>query len=464
MRQRTFEPTSTAWGSLLYHMLVGRPPFELSETGIAALLYKHVQEPPPPPRLFNPSVSADVEQVILHALEKEPAQRFQTIDEMMRALNLSLGRKTNIRSLISLNTPRRLKQLPHYGSVTLRRAAIAVGLMLALTILALVVVNSRSVPADVPVRMTAGAAGTLADVTPDSSEIAAAQARLVSQGFIAYLACTLDNVTQATRAREMGDMATSFGMAYHVYNANNDANTQILQIDQARAEGARAVILCPLDPDLLDESINTLRANNIPLVYTTVFDHPYGVKLDSSSYDIGLIVGRLAGQTFQAERTDTPMVAMLTREGLPASDSRAEGMAAGFREILPRATFLGRFPGFSEEDGYETVHTLIENGMSFNVILALNDVSAYGAIQALQDANFDPSSVIIVSANGESYAQQLIRDGQFLRGTVAINREEASQIAVDAIVKLLAGSEVPETVSYPPGEIFTRDVLLARGG
>ena len=72
--------------------------------------------------------------------------------------------------------------------------------------------------------------------------------------------------------------------------------------------------------------------------------------------------------------------------------------------------------------------------------------------------------MIIVSANGESYAQELIRDGQFLRGTVALNREESSQIAVDAIVKMLAGSQVPETISYPPGDILTREVLQARDG
>ena len=44
-------------GILLYHMLVGRPPFELADSGIAALLYKHVEEPPPPPHLLNPAVT-----------------------------------------------------------------------------------------------------------------------------------------------------------------------------------------------------------------------------------------------------------------------------------------------------------------------------------------------------------------------------------------------------------------------
>ena len=56
-------------------------------------------------------------------------------------------------------------------------------------------------------------------------------------GFIAFLACTLENVTQATRAREMGDMAAAFGLKYKVYNAENDANTQITQFEQARLEG-----------------------------------------------------------------------------------------------------------------------------------------------------------------------------------------------------------------------------------
>ena len=93
----------------------------------------------------------------------------------------------------------------------------------------------------------------------------------------------------------------------------------------------------------------------------------------------------------------------------------------------------------------------------------MTDAGAYGAIDAMQEAGFDPNSVIVVSANGEAYAQELIRDGTFLRGTVAINREQSSQLAVDATIKMLAGAEVPEFLSYPPGDVLTRDVLMALG-
>ena len=74
-------------------------------------------------------------------------------------------------------------------------------------------------PFDPPVQILAGARGTLDDVTPDDAEIAAAQARLGDTGFIAYLACSMDNVSQATRAREMGDMAAAFNLSYQYYNA-----------------------------------------------------------------------------------------------------------------------------------------------------------------------------------------------------------------------------------------------------
>ncbi|HVU10776.1 MAG TPA: serine/threonine-protein kinase, partial [Phototrophicaceae bacterium] len=119
-------------GILLYHMFVGRPPFELSETGIAALLYKHVEEPPPPPRLFNPEVTPQVEAVILRALDKDPTLRYQSAEAMVNELNAALGRKTRDRSFITLRTPERLRKMRRNRAVLLRRVIFAVILMILL--------------------------------------------------------------------------------------------------------------------------------------------------------------------------------------------------------------------------------------------------------------------------------------------------------------------------------------------
>ena len=47
-----------------------------------AVAYKHVREEPMPPSQRNPDVPADLEQIILTALAKDPDHRYQTADDM----------------------------------------------------------------------------------------------------------------------------------------------------------------------------------------------------------------------------------------------------------------------------------------------------------------------------------------------------------------------------------------------
>src|SRR5262249_4230962 len=157
----------------------------------------------------------------------------------------------------------------------------AVMLLLALSATAIYVFQTHY--AEKPVQIISGERGVLADVTPDDSEISAAKARLGDSGLIAYYACTLDSVTQAQRAREMSDMAASLGLAYKVYNANNDATLQAAQLKSAKSDGVTAVILCPLDITMLGDSINALKTANIPLAYLSLVDDSYyGVKEDNN--------------------------------------------------------------------------------------------------------------------------------------------------------------------------------------
>ena len=70
-------------GVVLYEMATGRPPY-VAETP-PAIFVKHLHDPLPPPRTFNPNLPASVERVILKALTKDPAQRYATAGELANA-------------------------------------------------------------------------------------------------------------------------------------------------------------------------------------------------------------------------------------------------------------------------------------------------------------------------------------------------------------------------------------------
>ncbi len=73
-----------ALGIILYEMATGKVPFE-AETPLAVLM-KHASAPLPLPRQVRPDLPESVERVILKALSKSPADRFQRVEDMLAAL------------------------------------------------------------------------------------------------------------------------------------------------------------------------------------------------------------------------------------------------------------------------------------------------------------------------------------------------------------------------------------------
>lgn len=74
-----------ALGCVLYTMLCGRPPFVGSR--IARVISSHLSSVPLAPRVLRPSVPAELERIVLRLLAKQPADRYQSGDELAAALS-----------------------------------------------------------------------------------------------------------------------------------------------------------------------------------------------------------------------------------------------------------------------------------------------------------------------------------------------------------------------------------------
>ncbi len=71
-------------GVILYELLTGRVPFD-GESAVTIAL-KHVSEAPVPPRALNPNIPPELEQTVLWALNKDPADRPQDADQFINVL------------------------------------------------------------------------------------------------------------------------------------------------------------------------------------------------------------------------------------------------------------------------------------------------------------------------------------------------------------------------------------------
>jgi eukaryotic-like serine/threonine-protein kinase len=67
-------------GCLLYELLVGRPPF-VGDSPVS-VAYQHVREAPVPPSQLDPEITPEIDAVVMKALAKDAAERYQTAKDM----------------------------------------------------------------------------------------------------------------------------------------------------------------------------------------------------------------------------------------------------------------------------------------------------------------------------------------------------------------------------------------------
>jgi serine/threonine protein kinase len=108
-------------GVVLYEMATGRPPY-VAETP-PAIFVKHLHDPLLPPRALNPDISESLELVIFKALTKNPDNRFENAENMVRAIQAAIPElrvgETIIEAIdYDLTMIERSAAEPQFGDVT----------------------------------------------------------------------------------------------------------------------------------------------------------------------------------------------------------------------------------------------------------------------------------------------------------------------------------------------------------
>lgn len=454
-------------GMVLYNMLVGESPYDLPSSDVISLIYHQLERDPRPPRDLNPELPSAVERVILRALRKDPEQRYSDIRQMAHELDQALGREavTPRSGIYSNFVPEPITETLPIQKLRRTRnnrwiAGITLLSLLILAVAALVVISLRQAPLPEP-HVLFGEVGSIEDMEPTEAEVAAAQQVInTDDGFIAYITCNQTSEYHAIQARELRDLAQSYGLPYRVYDSDTDPYRQLTLIENARTDGAKALILCPLDAVLLEEALTSVQKARIPLVmFSSNLPGYGGVLIVGNEYLLGRAPGELAGQIIRDEMRGRAEVVILGYPELPSLVQRAEGLEDGVLHYAPSAHIVGHYLGATRENGRASIARLLRDNVTVDVIASINDAGSLGAIEALETASIGPDEVVIVSVDAEQPVRNYIERGYYIRGSVEAGRGPASRAAIYAAIKLLAGTPIPEEITVPPGDLVTTESL-----
>ncbi len=217
------------------------------------------------------------------------------------------------------------------------------------------------------------------------------------------------------RLDEEGRLKKTFGGAVSLRSDGNQASKvasfdQPTKLQNTLAERVDVIVMPVINPrfDSLLPSRNSKRhvpviAESQPAEYATTT-----VMVDNyqAGFELGIQVGILAIKKFlgKVELLDLTYHQLNTLQ-------RSQGFLAGLQEKLPEAHLaLSLNAQARTETAYQLTRDALSVNPNINVVFAINDSTAWGAVQACQDLRIDPERMIVVTfgLEGPTLRQSLL--------------------------------------------------------
>ena len=238
-------------------------------------------------------------------------------------------------------------------------------------------------------------------------------------------------VSEAAEAK-----AEELGIDLTILSADQDAATQISQIEQCVSEGFDAILFEPVDPDgLVDAAKNAADAGVIMINVISACTDWQNNGISAVSYGDNITAGEVEMQNVADLLNGEGNIAILTG---PSGDSGGLQRMEGYENILAKYPNIKQVvsPADCQWDTAQAQAT-VESWLSaydLDAIVCQNDGMAVGAGNA---AGAD-SGIIITGVDGTPDGFEAIKDGR-ITGTVSQNGGAMAENALVAAVTLLDG-------------------------
>ena len=253
-------------------------------------------------------------------------------------------------------------------------------------------------------------------------------------------------------------MGESYGMVVTELNSDYKPEKELANVQDLIAKGVEAIAVITAGAAGSAASIQAAGEAGVPIFFIAGKPElPAGFDLTGHVTDNFVIMGYSLGQWVTEnlpKETKSVQIPGFLGQG------PAEGQIVGWNLALEEAgweeSFMTKSSEWQRTLAIPITQDLIASGREFQLLAACNEETAFGVIQAFEEANV--TDKIMVSYNGKEEGWELLKNGKML-ATSPNPPSLNADLCVQQIVRHLTGQPFSQYLQIKPWAVMTKENL-----
>jgi ribose transport system substrate-binding protein len=239
--------------------------------------------------------------------------------------------------------------------------------------------------------------------------------------------------------------AKAKGVNLITVDAQNDAATQIANVEDLIQKKVPVILLNPTDSDAVANVVKEATAAGVKVI--SLDRAVNGAEVSSHIASDNVVGGKMAAEFLLKRMGEKGNVVELA--GIPGS-SAARERGEGFESVLktaPNVKLLAVQPAdFDRAKGLTVMENILQRSHDIQGVFAQNDEMALGAEKAIEEAGLKRIAIVGFDATPDGVAA--VKAGK-MAGTIQQEPELIGKLGVDTALRLIDGQPVEKRIAVP---------------
>jgi len=263
---------------------------------------------------------------------------------------------------------------------------------------------------------------------PKEEEMAA------DSGKVGLIVSTLNNPFFVTLKEGAEEKAAELGLELVVLDSQNDAATELSNMEDLVTQGVDVILINPTDSDAVGNAIKAANAKEIPVITLDRGANAGDVVTHIASDNVagGVMAGEYVVELLGGQGK------VVELEGI-AGTSAARDRGQGFNDAIGASSIevvAKQVADFDRTKGLSVMENILQAQPEIDAVFAHNDEMALGALKAIESAG---KNIIVVGFDATDDAVKAVEDGK-MAATVAQQPSLIGALGVESAKKVMDGS------------------------